>query len=118
MSLSSRNRTGKYHHPFPAEGRFAFGTTAKLYTDRYWHDRELNAVNAFVKNSRGVGVQPATLAVAWVMANPVITATIIGASKPDQLDASLAAAELKLDSSLKARLDELTHECRMGDAPR
>jgi aryl-alcohol dehydrogenase-like predicted oxidoreductase len=111
--------TGKYKRSLaPAEGRFTLGPSAKTYTDRYWHDREFDTVDAFVKMAREAGVKPATLAVAWVIANPVITAPIIGASKPEQLDASLAAAELKLDPALKAKLDELTHEFRMGDAPR
>jgi aryl-alcohol dehydrogenase-like predicted oxidoreductase len=52
------------------------------------------------------------------MANPAITAPIIGASNPGQLDASLAAAGYKLDDDLKQKLDELTHDYRMGDAPR
>ena len=43
-----------------------------------------------------------TLAVAWVLANPAITAPIIGASRPEQLDASLAAAGYALDADLKA----------------
>jgi len=59
-----------------------------------------------------------TLAIAWVMANPAITAPIIGASRPDQLEASLAAADYVLDEDLKRQLDELTHDYRMGDAPR
>ena len=59
-----------------------------------------------------------TLAVAWVLAHPAITAPIIGASRPDQLDASLDAVGVKLDADLKRRLDEVTHEYRMGDAPR
>jgi aryl-alcohol dehydrogenase-like predicted oxidoreductase len=59
-----------------------------------------------------------TLAVAWVLANQAITAPIIGASSPDQLGPSLAAAEFTLDDGLKRRLDECTHEYRLGDAPR
>ena len=31
---------------------------------------------------------------------------------------SLAAVEFKLDPDLKRKLDELTHQYRMGDAPR
>jgi aryl-alcohol dehydrogenase-like predicted oxidoreductase len=64
------------------------------------------------------GVSLVTLSVAWVLANPAVTAPIIGASKPEQLDASLAAAEYALDDDLKHRLDERTREYRMGDAPR
>jgi aryl-alcohol dehydrogenase-like predicted oxidoreductase len=52
------------------------------------------------------------------LAHPAITAPIIGASKPEQLRASIAAVDLKLDPTLKARLDDLTHEFRMGDAAR
>jgi aryl-alcohol dehydrogenase-like predicted oxidoreductase len=52
------------------------------------------------------------------MAQQAITAPIIGASRPDQLDASLAAAETTLEPDLLQRLDELTHDYRMGDAAR
>ena len=44
----------------------------------------------------------ATLAVAWVMANPLITAPLLGASRPEQLDATLAAADYKLDAGAEA----------------
>ena len=43
---------------------------------------------------------------------------MLGASQPQQLDATLAAAEYVLDPGLKQRLDELTAEYRKGDAPR
>ena len=112
--------TGKHRRSSPpAEGgRFALGTTAKMYTDRYWHDREFDTVDAFLALAKASGIDPATLSVAWVLANPAITSPIIGASKPEQLKASVAAVELKLDPLLKAKLDELTHEFRMGDAAR
>ena len=103
----------------PPEGtRFTLGTAAKNYQDRYWHDREFETVDALRQLADKAGVSLVTLAVAWVLANPAITAPIIGASRPDQLEASLAAAELNLDDDLKRQLDELTHEYRMGDAPR
>jgi aryl-alcohol dehydrogenase-like predicted oxidoreductase len=53
-----------------------------------------------------------------VLANPAITAPIVGASRPEQLRASVAATELKLEPALKAKLDEMSHAFRMGDAPR
>jgi aryl-alcohol dehydrogenase (NADP+) len=103
----------------PPEGtRFTLGTAAKNYQDRYWHEREFETVDALRQLADKAGISLVTLAVAWVLANPAITAPIIGASRPDQLDASLAAAELDLDDGLKRQLDELTHEYRMGDAPR
>ncbi len=102
----------------PENTRFTLGTAAKMYTDRYWHEREFTAIEAFIRLSAEAGIAPTTLAVTWVLANPAITAPIIGASRPDQLAANVAAVEVKLDPALKAKLDELTHEFRMGDAPR
>jgi 1-deoxyxylulose-5-phosphate synthase len=64
------------------------------------------------------GVPLVTLSVAWVLANKAITAPIIGASRPEQLDASLAAASYELDPDLKGHLDDLTYEYRLGDAAR
>ena len=50
-----------------------------------------------------------TLSVAWVLANKAITAPIIGASRPEQLDDSLAAVEFTVDHDLNRQLDEFTH---------
>jgi 1-deoxyxylulose-5-phosphate synthase len=102
----------------PPEGRFTLGTAGRLYQDRYWHDREFGTVEQLRKLADEAGVSLVTLAVAWVAANPAVTAPIIGASSPEQLGPSLAAAEYQIDSELRSRLDELTNEYRMGDAPR
>jgi 1-deoxyxylulose-5-phosphate synthase len=103
----------------PPEGtRFTLGSAAQNYQDRYWHDREFDTVDALRKLAGQAGVSLVTLSVAWVLANQAITAPIIGASRPEQLDASLAAAQFALDDDLKTQLDDLTHEYRMGDAPR
>jgi aryl-alcohol dehydrogenase-like predicted oxidoreductase len=98
--------------------RFTLGTAASTYQDRYWNDRSFATVTQLQKLAGEAGVPLATLAVAWVMANPAITAPLLGASRPEQLDATLAAAEYKLDPGLKQRLDELSAEYRRGDAPR
>jgi aryl-alcohol dehydrogenase (NADP+) len=112
--------TGK-HKPSTtpdAGSRFTLGTAAKMYTERYWHNREFETVAALGKIAKENGIEATTLAVAWVLANPVITSVIVGASKPEQLKASVAAVTLKLDPALKTKLDELSHEYRMGDAAR
>jgi aryl-alcohol dehydrogenase-like predicted oxidoreductase len=103
----------------PPEGtRFTLGTAGAAYQDRYWHDPEFDTVEELRQLAGQAGVSLVTLSVAWVMANKAVTAPIIGASRPEQLDASLAAAEFKLDEDLKGRLDDQTHKYRMGDAPR
>lgn len=103
----------------PPEGsRFTLGTAGGMYTERYWKEREFDAVDAFVAAAREHGIEPVTLAIAWVMANPAVTTPIVGASKPEQLKANAAAVELKLDPALKQKLDELSYQFRMGDAAR
>jgi len=112
--------SGKHvrENPPPEGSRFTLGNAAQNYQERYWHDREFDTVEAIRKLAGTAGADLVTLAVAWVLANPAVTAPIIGASRPDQLAASLAATEFALDEELKRRLDDVTHEYRMGDAPR
>jgi len=112
--------SGKHvrENPPPEGSRFTLGNAAQNYQDRYWHDREFDTVEAIRKLAGEAGASMVTLAVAWVLANPVITAPIIGASRPDQLGASLDATGFALDEELKRRLDDVTHDYRMGDAPR
>ena len=103
----------------PAEGtRFTLGNAGKMYQGRYWHDREFDTIDRLLAIAEVVGVSLVTLSIAWVLANEAVTAPIIGASHPDQLTASLEAAEFVLEDDVKFRLDELTHEYRMGDSPR
>ncbi len=112
--------TGKQKKDAAVAGsRFALKTTAgEQYRERYWKDREFETVDRFVALAAEAGVAPATLALSWVLANPVITAPLIGASRPEQLDDSIAAASYKLEPALKEKLDALTVEYRRGDSPR
>jgi aryl-alcohol dehydrogenase-like predicted oxidoreductase len=102
----------------PEGGRFTLGWAGQIYQERYWNERAFHTVSALGKLADEAGVSLVTLSVAWVLANKAITAPIIGASRPDQLDASVAAAEYALDADLKRQMDELTYEYRLGDAPR
>ena len=100
----------------PTEGtRFTLGTAAERYQERYWREREFATVEDLKPIAQQAGMSPATLAIAWTLANPVITSAIVGASRPEQLDDALRAEEKGLDTALKSRLDELTLEYRMGD---
>jgi aryl-alcohol dehydrogenase-like predicted oxidoreductase len=103
----------------PDEGtRFALGNAAKTYQDRYWHDNVFDTVDELVKIASDAGIPLPTLAVAWTLTHPAITAPIVGASRPEQLDATIAAVDTKLDQDLVERLNEITAVYRRGDAPR
>ena len=112
--------TGK-HNPEarPEEGsRFTLGSAAERYQDRYWHEGMFETVEQIRPIAQEVGMTMPQLAVAWVAANPVITAPIIGASRPEQLDDTLKAIETPLPAEVKSRLDDLTAPYRRGDSVR
>jgi len=112
--------TGKHdRESAPPDGsRFTLGRAGQMYQDRYWHADEFDAIEHIRDLAKSAGLSMTTVAVGWVLANPAITAPIVGASRPEQLADSLAAAETPLDPDLKAALDEATTEWRKGDAAR
>jgi 1-deoxyxylulose-5-phosphate synthase len=98
----------------PSEGtRFAIGgRVGAIYHDRYWNDRVFDAVDALKQVASEAGIALPTLATAWVLANPAVTSPIIGASRPEQLDATVAALDVTLDAALLAKLNEMTQQFR------
>lgn len=54
-----------------------------------------------------LGEQPADVALAWLLANPVVTAPIIGPRTMEQLDTSLRALEIDLSDDTLKKLDEI-----------
>jgi aryl-alcohol dehydrogenase-like predicted oxidoreductase len=90
--------SGKYRtlEELPAGTRFTLGKTGELYRERYWHQAQLRAVGELRQHFDARGVSLVSAAIAWVLAQPGITAAIVGASRPEQLDASLAGATLTL----------------------
>ena len=89
-----------------------------LLSERYWHDRMFTVVGHLRSIAADTGVSPATLAMQWVLANPVITSPIVGASNPSQLSDAVTAIDRPIDPVVKERLDELTADFRHGDSPR
>jgi aryl-alcohol dehydrogenase-like predicted oxidoreductase len=93
--------TGKYQSleaAPPEKTRFSLGKTGDLYRERYWQQAQLEAVQALNAFLQPRGKSLLQSALAWVLAQPGITSAIVGASKPEQLDASLAAVNVKLDA--------------------
>jgi NDP-hexose C3-ketoreductase / dTDP-4-oxo-2-deoxy-alpha-D-pentos-2-ene 2,3-reductase len=56
---------------------------------------------------RDLGEQPANVALAWLLKNPVVTAPIIGPRTADQLAGSLRATELKLSAEQLDTLERI-----------
>jgi len=79
-----------------------FGKT--LYTSSVDSDRRTVERVAGIASERGVS--RAQVALAWLLSKPVITAPIVGASKPNHLEDAVAAVGLKLTDEEIRRLEE------------
>jgi aryl-alcohol dehydrogenase-like predicted oxidoreductase len=98
--------SGKYGvNKRPEQGRLVQNAR---YGDRYGADEDFVTAEAFTRYAQEHDIKPATLAVAWVMANPAVTAPIIGARNLEQLEDSLAAAEYKLTEEMYAEISNLS----------
>jgi len=104
--LSGKHRRGE--EP-AADTRFGegLGATATTYRKRYWREESLAAVESLQAFFAPRGKALASVAVAWVLAQPGISAAIVGASRPEQLAATLAAPSMALDADERGVLDEV-----------
>ncbi len=98
-ALASGFLTGKYRTDADFEGK-PRGNAAR----RYYEAGGLRVVDALVEIAEAHGTEPTTVALAWLLAKGV-TAPIASASRPDQLDATMAAPSLRLSEDDVAALD-------------
>jgi len=70
-------------------------------------EQHRSALEAFEKLAAELGHAPADVALAWLLAQPGVTAPIVGPRTVEQLDSSLGALTVELDEATLKRLDEL-----------
>jgi aryl-alcohol dehydrogenase (NADP+) len=104
--------TGKHNREAGPEagGRFALGEAGKLYTNRYWHEPQFAVVENMKKFFAPRGKSIAQVALAWVLSRSFVTSAILGATSARQLDSTLPAIELGLDTEELDFLDGLWYE--------
>jgi aryl-alcohol dehydrogenase-like predicted oxidoreductase len=96
--------TGKY-----AGGARPPGSRLERFTRfvRYSNPQALAASERYVALARARGIDPAQLAIAYVLAKPFTTSAIIGATSDVQLQAVLGAVELRLDDEVLAEIERI-----------
>ena len=98
--------TGKYGaKKRPKAGRLMEN---KMYQIRYADQAMYDVAEKFTLIAKDIGVHPVSLAIAWVNANPAITAPIIGARNLKQLQPALDSTGLNIDQQLYDMLCGLT----------
>jgi len=98
--------TGKYgKDKRPDKGRLV---ERDDYAARYGLKQYYQIAEDFSSHAGERGVDPASLAVAWVMSNPAVTAPIIGARNLEQLKGSLGALDIEMTEEWRKEITELS----------
>ncbi len=106
--------SGKYNQGGEVQGRFADymksrNQRQRLMAQRFMNDKTLASTQEYLRIAAEAGMHPVTLATAWSKQFDFVASTIIGATHPDQLDASLAAMDVELSDEILAACDRV-HE--------
>jgi aryl-alcohol dehydrogenase-like predicted oxidoreductase len=98
--------TGKYR----SGSAYPPGSRMTLRPESYQHlvnETTFAGLLALAEEARARGVLMSTLALAWVLHHPLMTAAIVGPRRPEHLDPALAALEITLSAEETARLKRL-----------
>lgn len=108
----------------PLAGGLLGGALSKLESGRRMSEEGQKKIEAkrpqlerYEALCREIGEEPATVALAWLLHNPVVTAPIIGPRTMEQLDSAIRATEISLEADVLSKLDEI-FPGPGGDAPK
>ncbi|WP_420334567.1 aldo/keto reductase [Roseibium sp.] len=106
-SLAQGYLTGKYRN-----GALPEGARKTLFNkmQRYEHPRTFEAVDAYFDLAQEAGLDPAQMALAFAKSRSFMTSVIIGATRMDQLETDIAAADIVLSDDVLARIDAIHQE--------
>ncbi len=102
-SLASGFLTGKYRSEADFSKSQRGGGSAK-----YLNDKGLAVISALDKLSAKLSTEPAAIALAWLINNPLITAPIVSATSESQLKAFIDAPTIKLSQEDFEELNSLS----------
>ncbi|MCB0405844.1 MAG: aldo/keto reductase [Bdellovibrionales bacterium] len=108
--LASGFLTGKYKRTsdgFSGEGRVkTVQGSGNPVMEKFTQDKNWKILDALQGVAEELGRKPAEVALNWVTGRPGITSTLIGATKPEQLEANLNALNFEIPEGLARRLEQ------------
>ncbi|MEB2288235.1 MAG: aldo/keto reductase family protein [Anaerolineae bacterium] len=102
--LASGLLTGKYDDALPGDSRLA---RLEVLRDQWYKAESVAAIRELKAVADDLGVTRAQLALAWTLRQPGVSSAITGATRPAQLDETLKAIDITLDSDTLARMDAI-----------
>ncbi len=113
-SLARGFLTGKYRKNQPIPDK----AWQSQSLPQFFTDQGFAVVEALAEIARNRQVSIPQIAIAWLLANPVVTSAIIGTSSVSQLQSTLGQAEVVLTQAEKATLDAATAWTLAKEIPR
>ncbi|CAL74762.1 putative oxidoreductase, aldo/keto reductase family [Bradyrhizobium sp. ORS 278] len=101
FSLAAGFLTGKYR----SEADYGKSPRGQRGIPKYMNERGMRILAALDEVAEATGAQLASIALAWLLAKPSVTAPIASATKPEHVDTLVAATQLTLTPDQVARLD-------------
>ncbi|WP_307807105.1 aldo/keto reductase [Naasia sp. SYSU D00057] len=102
VALANGFLSGKYRS---RSGRGADAHSRSALIEQHLTKRGFRVLSALDEVAQQQGVAPATVALAWLLTKPLVTAPVASASRPEQVADLVAAAEVHLTRSQVAALD-------------
>ena len=81
----------------------------EMYKVRYGAKHIDNIAENFVNFANKNGFDPISLAIAWTLHHPAISAPIIGGRSAEQLKASLNAVDIEMSNELREKISNLSN---------
>lgn len=104
--LASGLLTGKYSRPGGADGRLKANVLG--LGDALLNERNLRLVAVLEEFCRERGHTLLELAVSWLASLPMVSSVICGATKPEQVEQNVKAADWAFTADDLAQIDKLT----------
>ena len=101
---------------WPPAARFSFyrefGPRTKVMTARFVNEQSLAATARFGELAKECGMSLPRFAIAWTLSRDFVGSTLVGATSPEQLEETLAAAQVSLPPDALAKVDAISREIR------
>lgn len=101
FSLASGFLTGKYRRREDAQG-----AAREQFVDQYFDERGMRILDALDQVAERLDATPAAISLAWLIAQPTVTAPVVSATSARQFEQLVTATELSLDAESQQMLDE------------
>jgi aryl-alcohol dehydrogenase-like predicted oxidoreductase len=106
--LASGLLSGKYRRGVPAPEGTRIAAMPREWAARWVNDKNWAIIEKLDDYAQSTGRTMLQLAFGWLLAKPIVASVIAGATKPEQVEANVKAAEVALSDDDVAELDRIT----------